>query len=115
MASQRQPAELPACYAMVHDGLEDIAAEEIAQLGGKVKRSGHGIVVFRFDELDRALLRPRTTDDVFLYAWGTDELCCRAMDLESIERWTDHVNWDSLLKAHHVVTPKPKGKPTYHF
>ena len=42
MAS-RTPPELPACYAMVQEGLEDVAAEEIAQtLGGIVKRSGGG-------------------------------------------------------------------------
>lgn len=109
--------ELPACYTMVHDGLEEIAAEEIAQsLGGKVKRSGNGIVVFRVNDIDRDLLQLRTTEDVFLFGWGTDELSYRAKDLDSIERWTDRsVNWDLLLKLHHQVTPKPKGKPTYHF
>src|SRR5207248_6081879 len=111
------PTELPACYAMVHEGLEGIAAEEIAQsLGGKVKRSGGGIVVFRVNDIDRDLLRLRTTEDVFLYAWGTDELTYRAKDLESIERWTARdANWDQLLKIHHAVTPKPKGKPTYRY
>src|ERR1017187_8567663 len=117
MSSRRETPELPACYAMVHEGLEDIAAEEIAQtLGGKVKRSGGGIVVFRADEIDRDILQLRTTEDVFLYAWGTDELSYRAKDLESIERWTDRsARWDQLLQIHHAITPKPKGKPTYHF
>ena len=116
MASQRTTPELPACYAMVHDGLEDIAAEEITQtLGGSIKRSGGGIVVFRLKDIDRDILQLRTTEDVFLYGWGTDELSYRAKDLESIERWTDRVNLDLLLKVHHAVTPKPKGKPTYHF
>jgi 23S rRNA G2445 N2-methylase RlmL len=102
---------------MVHEGLEDIAAGEIAQsLGGKSKRSGGGIVVFRLADIDRDILQLRTTEDVFLYGWGTDELSYRAKDLESIERWTDRsVRWDQLLKIHHAVTPKPKGKPTYHF
>src|SRR5207248_9905808 len=110
------PTELPACYAMVHEGLEGIAAEEIAQsLGGKVKRSGGGIVVFRVNDIDRDLLRLRTTEDVFLYGWGTDELSYRAKDLESIERWTNRVKWDQLLTIHHAITPKPKGKPTFHF
>jgi aspartyl protease len=69
----RPSTELPACYAMVHEGLEDIAAEEIAQLlGGKVKRAGGGIVVFRVNDIDRDLLHLRTTEDVFLYGWGTD-------------------------------------------
>lgn len=110
-------AELPACYAMVHEGLEDIAADEIAQtLRGKVKRSGGGMVVFRVNDVDRSLLQLRTTEDVFLYAWGTDELSYRAKDLESIEKWTDRsVRWDELLRLHHAITPKPKGKPTYHF
>jgi 23S rRNA G2445 N2-methylase RlmL len=108
---------IPACYAMVHEGLEDIAAEEIAQmLGGTVKRRGDGIVVFRVDQIDRSILQLRTTEDVFLYAWGTDELSYRAKDLERIERWTDRdVRWDMLLRLHHAITPKPKGKPTYHF
>lgn len=108
--------ELPACYAMVHEGLEAIAGEEIAQtLGGTVKRSGNGMVVFRVNDFDRSILSLRTTEDVFLYGWGTDELSYRAKDLESIERWTDRVRWDLLLKLHHAVTPKPKGKTTYHF
>ncbi len=101
---------------MVHEGLETIAGEEIAHsLGGKAKRSGNGIVVFRLNDIDRSVLQLRTTEDVFLYAWGTDELSYRAKDLESIERWTHKVRWDTLLKHHHAVTPKPKGKPTYHF
>src|SRR5207244_3245012 len=115
MATTHSSSELPACYAMVHEGLEAIAGEEIAQtLGGTVKRSGNGLVVFRLDEIDRSILQLRTTEDVFLYGWGTDELSYRAKDLESIERWTDRgVRWDALLKLHHAITPKPKGKPTY--
>lgn len=117
MASSHSPAELPACYAMVQEGLEDIAAEEIAQtLGGKSKRSGGGFVVFRLDDIERDILHLRTTEDVFLYGWGTDELSYRAKDLESIERWTARsVRWDALLKIHHAVRPKPKGKPTCRF
>jgi 23S rRNA G2445 N2-methylase RlmL len=102
---------------MVHEGLEDIAGEEIARtLGGEVKRAGGGIVVFRLDYIDRDILNLRTTEDVFLYGWGTDELSYRAKDLEQIERWTERsVKWDALLKIHHAVRPKPKGKPTYRF
>jgi len=109
--------ELPACYAMVHEGLETIASEEITQsLGGEVKRSGNGFVVFRLDEIDRDVLKLRTTEDVYLYGWGTDALSYRAKDLDSIERWTSRdVHWDTLLKLHHAVTPKPKGKPTFRF
>lgn len=100
---------------MVHDGLEGIAGEEIVQtLGGMVKRSGAGIVVFRLEDIDRSILQLRTTEDVFLFAWGTDELSYRAKDLDSIERWTARsAPWDVLLKIHHAVTPKPRGKTTY--
>jgi 23S rRNA G2445 N2-methylase RlmL len=100
---------------MVHHGLEDIAEEEIAQsLGGSVKRKGSGLVVFRLEEIDRSVLQLRTTEDVFLYGWGTDELSYRAKDLDSIQRWTDRdVRWDQLLKIHHSIRPRPKGKPTY--
>jgi 23S rRNA G2445 N2-methylase RlmL len=116
MTTRSQP-ELPACYAMVQPGLEDIAAEEIAQtLGGAVKRSGGGIIVFRVNELDREILQLRTTEDIFLYGWGTDELSYRAKDLDSIQRWTQRdVRWDNLLKIHHAIRPKPKGKPTYRY
>ena len=91
--------ELPACYAMVHHGLEEIAGEEITQaLGGVIKKSGGGIVVFRVDDIDRDLLQLRTTEDVFLYGWGTDELSYRAKDLDSIERWTDRsARWYSAV------------------
>jgi 23S rRNA G2445 N2-methylase RlmL len=100
---------------MVHPGLEDIAGEEIAQtLGGEVKRSGDGIVVFRLAEIDRSVLQLRTTEDVFLYGWGTDELSYRAKDLDKIQHWTQRdVRWDALLKIHHAVRPKPKGKPSW--
>ena len=117
MASTRSAPELPACYAMVHSGLEEIASEEIVQsLGGEVKRSGGGFIVFRLDDIDRSILSLRTTEDVFLFGWGTDELSYRAKDLDSIERWTDRdAHWDQLLKIHHAVRPKPKAKPTYRY
>ena len=107
---------LPACYAMVHPGLEEVAAEEIrTELGGDVKRAEHGFVVFRLRDIDRSILQLRTTEDVYLHAWGTDQLSYRATDLDSIRRWTDkEPNWPLLLKTHHAITPKPKGKPTYH-
>src|SRR5262249_43342817 len=39
----------------------------------------------------------------------------RAEDLKSIRRWTAHdADWDALLRLHHGVRPKPKGKPTVH-
>jgi len=66
---------------MVHAGLEEIAAEEIErELGGEVKRTAPGIVVFRLEEIDTRILSLRTTEDVFLLAWGTDQLSYRAED-----------------------------------
>jgi 23S rRNA G2445 N2-methylase RlmL len=106
---------LPACYALVHSGLEEIAAEEIHDdFDGDVKKSAKSIVVFRVPEIDRSLLNLRTTEDLFLFAWGTDELSFRAVDLESIRKWTERdANWDQLLKIHHQIRPKPQGKPSF--
>jgi tRNA (guanine6-N2)-methyltransferase len=110
----RRDEALPSCYAMVQPGLEDIAAAEIAaKLDGEVKRTGKGIVVFRVPEIDEGLFRLRTTDDVFLLAWGTDELSYRAEDLDRIRRWTANADWQRLLRLHHALRPKPKGKPTF--
>jgi 23S rRNA G2445 N2-methylase RlmL len=105
----------PPCYALVHPGLEPVAAEEIERdLGGEVKRTGRGLVVFRVPEVDRRLLRLRTTEDVFLLAWGTDRLTYRAEDLEKIRRWTARdADWGTLLRLHHEARPRPRGKPTY--
>ncbi len=112
MSSQRDD---PACYAMVLPGLEPVAAEEIStRLRGEIKRTAPGLVVFRVPELDRSLLSLRTTEDVFLLAWGTDQLTYRAADLENIRRWTNRsVAWDRLLSIHHGIRPRPKGKPTF--
>ncbi len=111
----RTQAPPPACYAMVIPGLESIAEDEITRdLGGEVKRTGHGLVVFRVPQIDASLLRLRTVEDVFLLDWGTDQLTYRAEDLERIRRWTAReVDWQQLLRIHHVIRPKPKGKPTY--
>jgi 23S rRNA G2445 N2-methylase RlmL len=100
---------------MVAPGLEPVAAEEIADdLGGEVRKTDRGVVVFRTPDAARAL-ELRTTEDVFLLAWGTDALTYRAEDLKSIRRWTAHeADWGRLLAVHHAVRPKPKGKPTYH-
>jgi 23S rRNA G2445 N2-methylase RlmL len=94
--------------------LESIAAEEIAtDFGGEIRKKVEGIVVFRVDEVSRRLLELRTTEDVFLLVWGTDDLTYRAQDLESIRRWTAReANWSNLLRIHHTIRPKPKGKPT---
>lgn len=106
--------DLPACYAMVVPGLEGVAGEEIADvLGGETKRTQPGLVVFRTPAVDRTLLSLRTTEDVFLLAWGTDQLSYRAADLQSITRWTERgPDWKQLLHFHHAIRPKPKGKPT---
>jgi len=115
--SRHRTAEvaLPSCYATVQPGLEEFAGEEIAEsLGGEVKRTGRGLVVFRVPATDPALLQLRTTEDVFLLAWGTDKLTYRAQDLDQIRRWTAHdVDWANLLRIHHALRPKPKGKPTF--
>jgi tRNA (guanine6-N2)-methyltransferase len=109
------PERLPPCYAMVFPGLEPIAEEEIKrEVGGDVKRTGPGIVVFRSKDVDASLLQLRTVEDVFLFAWGTDKLSWRAADLDKIRRWTaNEVNWNRLLSIHHAIRPKPSGKPTY--
>jgi 23S rRNA G2445 N2-methylase RlmL len=101
---------------MVHPGLEPLAAEEIERaLGGEVKKTGSGIVVFRVSEIDERLLQLRTTEDVFLLAWGSDQLTHRAEDLDRIRRWTAReADWPNLLRLHHALRPKPKGRPTYH-
>ncbi len=103
-------------YAMVLPGLEALAADEItAELAGEVKRTGRGLVVFRLPEIDSRVLELRTTEDVFLLAWGSDALTYRAEDLKSIRRWTAHdADWSRLLAVHHALRPKPKGKPSYH-
>jgi tRNA (guanine6-N2)-methyltransferase len=105
---------LPSCYATVLPGFEPIASEEITEaLHGDVKRSGKGLVVFRVPEISSSLLRLRTTEDVFLLAWGSDNLTYRADDLELIRKWTaNKPNWQKLLQFHHSLRPKPSGKPT---
>jgi tRNA (guanine6-N2)-methyltransferase len=115
MSRQRSAAEPPALYAMVQPGLETVAAEEITgDLGGEVKRSGRGLVVFRLPDVDETVLRLRTTEDVFLLAWGSDKLTYRAEDLDRIRRWTaKEADWTQLLRIHHALRPRPSGKPTY--
>lgn len=109
--------ELPPLYAIVQPGLEPIAAEEITRdFGGTVRKSEHGLVVFRVDSRTPELLQLRTVEDVFLLAWGTDALTYRAADLQKIELWTaKSADWQDLLRLHHAVRPKPSRKPTIHF
>ncbi len=100
---------------MVFAGLEELAADEIESvLDAQVKRRAPGFVIFRVPQVDPAVLQLRTVEDVFLLAWGTDQLSHRASDLKRIRSWTAHdVDWDRLLRIHHAIRPKPKGKPTY--
>jgi tRNA (guanine6-N2)-methyltransferase len=107
MARTRAQTPLPACYALVPPGLEAVAAEEIEQdLSGEINR---------VPQIDAGLLELRTVEDVFLLAWGTDQLTYRAEDLECIRRWTARrANWEQLLRLHHGLRPKPQGRPTYH-
>jgi tRNA (guanine6-N2)-methyltransferase len=116
MARRQATTEsLPACYVLSQPGLESVAAEEIrSELGGDIKKTTPGAVVFRVPQIDQDLLQLRTVEDVFLLAWGTDQLSYRATDLERISRWTaQDARWDRLLQYHHAIRPKPKGKPTY--
>src|SRR5438552_23849 len=115
MARPRSEPEAPACYAMVIPGVESLAAEEIRErLDAEITRTAAGLVVFRPTQIDKSVIGLRTTEDVFLLAWGTDQLTYRAEDLERIRRWTDRdARWDELLRLHHTIRPKPKGKPTF--
>ena len=109
-------AELPALYAHVHPGLESIAADEIMRdLQGEIKRTERGLVVFRLRSIDADVLRLRTTEDIYLLAWGTGSLTYKANDLEQIKKWTaKKPDWPQLFRIHHSIRPKVKGKPTFH-
>ena len=109
-------APLPPLYAMTHSGLEPVAADEITrELGGQVKKTDRGLVVFKLDTLTPDVLKLRTTEDVFLLAWGSNSLTYKAEDLETIRDWTiKKPDWERLFKLHHSVRPKAKGRPTYH-
>ena len=115
MSKRHIDEKTPACYALVQPGLEEIAGDEVVrELGGEVKKTGAGLVAFRVDAISPDLLKLRTTEDVFLLAWGTDDLTRRAsVDLERIRQWTKKAPWQQLLKIHHAIHVKPKGKPTY--
>src|SRR5271163_3238453 len=100
MSRQRSSEKpLPACYAIVLPGLEAVAADEITRdLGGEVKKSERGIVLFRAREIGPDLLKLRTVEDVFVLAWGTDSLTYRAADLKQIKHWTaKEADWQQLL------------------
>jgi len=107
---------LPPLYAMTHGGIESTAADEITRdAGGEVKKTARGLVVFRMNELSDKVLSLRTTEDVYLLAWGSDSLTYKAEDLETIRTWTARKpDWEHLFKLHHRLRPKTKGRPTYH-
>lgn len=106
---------LPPLYATVHGGLEPVAADEITRdLGGEVKKTSRGLVVFRVESLTPDVLQLRTTEDVFLLAWGSDSLTYKPADLDTIRTWTaKKPDWDRLFRLHHLIRPKTKGRPTY--
>lgn len=108
-------APLPPLYAMTHAGLEPIAADEITRdVGGEVKKTTRGLVVFRVNALSPELLQLRTTEDVFLLAWGSDSLAYTTDDLNLIRTWTARKpDWPRLFKLHHSLRPKTKGRPTF--
>jgi tRNA (guanine6-N2)-methyltransferase len=101
---------------MVQPGLEPIAADEINRsLGAEVKKVSRGMVVFRVNEVTPEILQLRTTEDVFLLAWGSEALTYKATDLEKFKTWTARKpNWPELFKIHHSIRPRTKGKPTFH-
>jgi tRNA (guanine6-N2)-methyltransferase len=106
---------VPALYAHVQAGLDAIATDEITRdLGGEVKRTGRGVVVFRAD-ITPKLLKLQVTEDVYLLAWGTDSLTYATEDLKTIRTWTARKpDWPTLLRHHHAIRPLKKGqKPTY--
>ena len=106
---RRADRDVPACYATVLSGLEAVAADEITRdLGGEVKKADKGVVVFRVPEIGPELLRLRTVEDVFLFAWGTDSLTYKAEDLKSIRQWTaKEADWQYLLGLHHAIRQAP--------
>jgi len=100
---------------MVVSGLENLAGKEIvASLNGEIKRKTSGLVVFHLDGPDPDVFNLKTTEDVFLFGWGTDSLTYRAQDLDEIKNWTSKdADWARLINLHHSFKPKTKGKPTY--
>ncbi|QEL17239.1 methyltransferase domain-containing protein [Limnoglobus roseus] len=114
--SKSEDTPLPPLYAMLHAGLEPVVADEITRdLGGEVKKTRRGTVIFRLNTIDEDVVQLRTTEDVYLLAWGSDTLTYKAADLKSIEQWTaKQPDWKRLFQIHHAVRGMPKGKPTFH-
>lgn len=119
MSRSRRPTDEPAApplYAMVQPGLEAVAADEITRdLGGEVKKTSRGVVVFRLPAVTPGVLKLRTTEDVFLLAWGSNTLSYRPADLANFRKWTSNrPDWPRLFRTHHGIRPKTRGKPTFH-
>lgn len=116
MSRRSAEIELPSLYAMLHSGLEPVVADEITRdLGGEVKKTRRGTVIFRLNAIDEDVLTLRTTEDVYLLAWGSDTLTYKATDLKSITQWTaKQPDWKQLFELHRAVRGAPKGKPTFH-
>lgn len=114
MSSKLNPS-LPPCYAMVHPGLEQVAADEIeTRLDGEIRKTVRGIVVFRPQVINKSLLTLRTTEDVFLLAWASGDLTRRATDLDLIARWTSkEPDWKKLIPLQQKIRPKKHAKTTY--
>lgn len=107
---------MPALYAHVVPGLEAVAADELSRdFGAEIKRSGRGVVVFRTNSIDETLIEARTTEDIYLLAWGSDSLEFTTNDLQTIRQWTARkADWPQLLRIHHGIRPLKKGqKPTF--
>ena len=115
MNSRKPQTPPPACYAQTIPGLEQVASDEIRdRLRGEILRTGQGLVVFKVPEITADLLELRTVEDVFLFAWGSDQLSYRALDLDWIEKWTkSKADWPRMLALHHSIRTKPKGNPGY--
>jgi len=117
MSRKKNPLKPPPpLYAMLHPGLEPVVADELTRdLGAEVKKTARGITVFRLDEITPDVVKLRTTEDVYLLAWGSDTLTYKSSDLKLITQWTAKIpDWNQLFAIHHSIRGMPKPKPTFH-
>lgn len=107
----------PPCYAMVHPGLEQVAAEELKEkLDSDIRKTLPGFVIFRPGFFHSNLLQIRTTEDVFLLAWASGELTKRATDLDLIAKWTSReADWTKLISLHQQIRPKRHTRMTFRY
>ncbi len=113
--SGKLTSAVPPCYAMVHPGLEDVAADEIEnRLDADIRKKVRGIVVFRPEAINHALLDLRTVEDVYLLAWASGDLTRRATDLDLITKWTSHEpDWAKLISLAQKIRPKKHARTSY--